>query len=87
MLQILKKTNIDFIGKRYYAFVISGILVIFGLAAFVAIFLGKADLGIPSPGESQLFSDQGEGHHRRGSHPNIFEYFKRAGQRISAEQI
>jgi preprotein translocase subunit SecF len=54
MLQILKKTNIDFIGKRYYAFVISGILVIFGLAAFVAIFLGKADLGIDFAGGTML---------------------------------
>ncbi|MCK4223670.1 MAG: protein translocase subunit SecF [candidate division Zixibacteria bacterium] len=54
MLQILKKTNIDFIGKRYYAFAISGILVIFGLAAFVAIFLGKADLGIDFAGGTML---------------------------------
>ena len=54
MLQILKKTNIDFIGKRYYAFVISGILVILGLAAFVAIFLGKADLGIDFAGGTML---------------------------------
>ena len=54
MLQILKKTNIDFIGKRYYAFVISGILLILGLAAFVAIFLGKADLGIDFAGGTML---------------------------------
>ena len=54
MLQILKKTNIDFIGKRYYAFAISGILVILGLAAFVAIFLGKADLGIDFAGGTML---------------------------------
>jgi preprotein translocase subunit SecF len=54
MLQILKKTNIDFIGKRYYAFAISGILLILGLAAFVAIFLGKADLGIDFAGGTML---------------------------------
>ncbi len=54
MLQILKKTNIDFIGKRYYAFVISGILLTLGLAAFVAIFLGKADLGIDFAGGTML---------------------------------
>ena len=54
MLQILKKTNIDFIGKRHYAFAISGILVIFGIAAFVAIFLGKADLGIDFVGGTML---------------------------------
>jgi preprotein translocase subunit SecF len=46
MFQILKKTNIDFVGKRYYAFGFSAILVILGIAAFVALFLGKADLGI-----------------------------------------
>jgi len=54
MLQILKKTNIDFLGKRYYAFAISGILVILGFAAFVAIFLGKADLGIDFAGGTML---------------------------------
>ena len=54
MLQILRKTNIDFIGKRYYAFAISGILLILGLAAFVAIFLGKADLGIDFAGGTML---------------------------------
>jgi preprotein translocase subunit SecF len=54
VLQILKKTNIDFIGKRYYAFAVSGILVILGLAAFVAIFLGKADLGIDFAGGTML---------------------------------
>jgi preprotein translocase subunit SecF len=54
MLQILKKTNIDFIGKRYYAFAISGILLVLGLAAFVAIFLGKADLGIDFAGGTML---------------------------------
>ncbi|MGB2770324.1 MAG: protein translocase subunit SecF [Candidatus Zixiibacteriota bacterium] len=54
MLQILRKTNIDFIGRRYYAFVISGILLILGLAAFVAIFLGKADLGIDFAGGTML---------------------------------
>jgi preprotein translocase subunit SecF len=54
MLQILKKTNIDFLGKRYYAFAISGILVILGFTAFVAIFLGKADLGIDFAGGTML---------------------------------
>ncbi len=54
MLQILRKTNIDFIGRRYYAFAISGILLILGLAAFVAIFLGKADLGIDFAGGTML---------------------------------
>ena len=54
MLQILKKTRIDFIGKRFYAFAVSGILVIFGIAAFIAIFLGKADLGIDFAGGTMM---------------------------------
>ncbi len=54
MFEILKKTNIDFMGKRYYAFVISGILLAFGIAAFIAIFLGKADLGIDFAGGTMI---------------------------------
>lgn len=54
MFQILKKTNIDFMGKRLYAFGISAILLIFGIAAFVAIFLGKADLGIDFAGGTMI---------------------------------
>jgi preprotein translocase subunit SecF len=54
MFEILKKTNIDFMGKRYYAFVVSGILVIFGIVAFLAIFLGKADLGIDFAGGTMI---------------------------------
>ena len=46
MLQILKKTNIDFVGKRYYAFGLSAVLVILGIVAIVAMFMGKANLGI-----------------------------------------
>ncbi len=54
MFQILKKTNIDFMGKRYYAFAVSAILLILGIAAFVAIFLGKADLGIDFAGGTMI---------------------------------
>jgi preprotein translocase subunit SecF len=54
MFQILKKTNIDFMGKRYYAFAISAILLIFGIAAFIAIFMGKADLGIDFAGGTMI---------------------------------
>jgi preprotein translocase subunit SecF len=54
MFQILKKTNIDFMGKRYYAFIISAILLIFGIAAFIAIFMGKADLGIDFAGGTMI---------------------------------
>ncbi len=54
MFQILKKTNIDFMGKRYYAFVLSAIFMILGLSAFVAVFLGKADLGIDFAGGTMI---------------------------------
>ena len=50
MLHILGKTNIDFIGKRYYAFIFSGILVLLGLIAFVFILTGKAKMGIDFSG-------------------------------------
>ena len=50
MLHILGKTNIDFIGKRYYAFIFSGILVLLGLVAFVFILTGKAKMGIDFSG-------------------------------------
>jgi preprotein translocase subunit SecF len=50
MLQILEKTNINFIGKRHYALAVSGVLVILGIVAFISIFLGKANLGIDFAG-------------------------------------
>ena len=54
MFQILGKTNIDFIGKRYYAFTLSSILVILGLVSFVSIFLGRANLGIDFAGGTMV---------------------------------
>jgi preprotein translocase subunit SecF len=54
MFEIIKKTNIDFMGKRYYAFGVSAILLILGIAAFIAIFLGKADLGIDFAGGTMI---------------------------------
>jgi preprotein translocase subunit SecF len=46
MLEILGKTNIDFMGKRQIAFVFSGIMVLLGVVAVVQISRGAADLGI-----------------------------------------
>jgi len=37
MLEILGKTNIDFMGKRRIAFVFSGIMMLLGLLAMVQI--------------------------------------------------
>src|SRR4030065_1053715 len=50
MLQILGKTNLNFIGKRYYAFAFSGILMLIGIIAFVSLLFGKAKLGIDFSG-------------------------------------
>jgi preprotein translocase subunit SecF len=50
MLEILGKTNIDFMGKRNIAFVFSGILVLLGLLAVIQIGRGTANLGIDFAG-------------------------------------
>jgi preprotein translocase subunit SecF len=50
MLEILDKTNIDFMGKRNIAFAVSGVLVLLGLVATVQIFRGAANLGIDFAG-------------------------------------
>jgi preprotein translocase subunit SecF len=50
MFEILGKTNIDFIGKRNYAFIFSGILVVLGLLTIVQIGRGRANLGIDFAG-------------------------------------
>jgi len=53
-MDILKKTNINFVGKRYYAFILSGVLVTLGIIAFIFIFLGKANLGIDFAGGTMI---------------------------------
>jgi preprotein translocase subunit SecF len=50
MLEILGKTNIDFMGKRAIAFAFSGVLVLLGLIAVVQIARGAANLGIDFAG-------------------------------------
>ncbi|HVP36934.1 MAG TPA: protein translocase subunit SecF [Terriglobales bacterium] len=54
MFEIIKKTNINFVGMRYYAFAFSGILIILGIIAFVFIFMGKANLGIDFAGGTMV---------------------------------
>lgn len=44
-MDIWGETNIDFLGKRWIMFAISGILCIIGIIAAIAIPLGKANLG------------------------------------------
>lgn len=60
MLQILGKTNIDFIGRRKYAFILSGVFALLGFLAAVQIFRGEANLGIDFAGGTavQLKFDQ-----------------------------
>ena len=50
MLEILGKTNIDFMGKRTFAFLFSGVMVLLGLIALVQIARGSANLGIDFAG-------------------------------------
>jgi len=61
MIEILKDTNIDFIGFRKKAFIISAILVGLGLFAFVMVVLGKANLSVDFTGGTNIqvrFSEQ-----------------------------
>jgi preprotein translocase subunit SecF len=60
MLEILGKTNMDFMGKRRYAFLFSGIMVLLGIVALVQIGRGAANLGIDFAGGTavQLKFDQ-----------------------------
>lgn len=47
MFQIIwKETHIDFMGKRFIAFTLSGLLVLAGIFAFIQILLSHANLGI-----------------------------------------
>lgn len=50
MIEILKKTNIDFMGKKYYAFVVSGLIFLLGIFAVIQIAKGTANLGIDFTG-------------------------------------
>ena len=49
-VEFLKKTKIDFIGLKNYAFIFSGILCLLGLIAFVQINRGQANLGVEFSG-------------------------------------
>jgi preprotein translocase SecF subunit len=60
-IEITKKTNIDFIGLRNKAFILSSVLVLLGLFAFIMIGLGKANESVDFTGGTQLqvrFEDQ-----------------------------
>lgn len=54
MMELLKDTNIDFVGFRKKAFVISAVLAAIGIVAFVMISLGKANLSIDFTGGTNI---------------------------------
>ncbi len=54
MIELLKKTNFDFMGKRKYTFVISGILVLIGIFALIQIILGNANMGVDFAGGTAI---------------------------------
>jgi preprotein translocase subunit SecF len=50
MIEIIKGTKIDFMGKRNIALTVSGILILIGLVAIIQIARGTANLGIDFAG-------------------------------------
>jgi preprotein translocase subunit SecF len=54
MLQILHKTNIDFMGWKKVSFALSGLLVALGLVGMFQIYRGKANLGIDFVGGTTM---------------------------------
>lgn len=61
MVELLKNTNVDFIGFRKRAFIVSAILVALGLYAFLMVSMGKANLSVDFTGGTNLqvrFADQ-----------------------------
>ncbi len=53
-VSFLKKPNLDFIGLRRYAFVLSTIFVLLGLTAFIQIYRGHANLGVDFAGGTMM---------------------------------
>ncbi len=54
MLEIIRNTRIDFLGKRKFAFIFSGILSIIGIFTIVQIANGRANLGIDFAGGTAI---------------------------------
>ncbi len=53
-MELLKKTNIDFIGMKKISFIISGIIGIIGIIAIVQIARGAANMGIDFSGGTSV---------------------------------
>lgn len=54
MFELLKDTNVDFIGFRKKAFIISAILMVLGIYAFVMVVIGRANLSVDFTGGTNL---------------------------------
>jgi len=54
MLQLLHKTNIDFMGWKKISFTISGLLIALGVVGLIQIGRGKANLGIDFVGGTTM---------------------------------
>jgi preprotein translocase subunit SecF len=54
MIELIKNPRIDFLGKKYMAFALSGILSILGIIAIVQIARGHANLGIDFAGGTSV---------------------------------
>lgn len=54
MIELIKNPNINFLGKRKFAFAFSGILSIIGIIAIVQIATGHANLGIDFAGGTAI---------------------------------
>ncbi|MGZ8461194.1 MAG: protein translocase subunit SecF [Candidatus Deferrimicrobiaceae bacterium] len=54
MFELIKNTNIDFMGLKKYAFAFSSVIVLFGLFAVFQIYAGRANLGIDLAGGTSL---------------------------------
>jgi preprotein translocase subunit SecF len=52
--EITKKTNIDFIGLRNKAFILSFVLVVLGLFGFIMVSIGKANLSVDFTGGTSV---------------------------------
>ena len=53
-MELIGKTDIDFTGKRNYAFAFSGVLCLVGVVAIVMIGLGKANMGVDFAGGTSV---------------------------------
>lgn len=54
MIEIIKKTKIDFMGKRFYALSLSAALIIIGIITTIQVAMGTANLGIDFAGGTAI---------------------------------